>query len=461
VTVGKIGAPTRALHETFNQVFALLNRVDSRINASDEPISDDAYEAIVELGDVLSAFVGQNMALFAENEALAATIPVVEAPTTPPPDVSDLDLDDIDNSTYDAIVNGYARAPAPEETPEPDTEEPPATPVVLDDVVIAAMKVAIALDPAQAEYTTIEVDLGPDALAGLTDGKAIDPAELDALRMTLRQAVNRWGASLDGYRNGLIPDTALCGLPFINGHRLRCDAAYMLNALNKDFRDQFGHDIRLTDSYRNILDQVRLIVAKPSLAASPGLSMHGWGLAIDLGGTVPSGSSAEYIWLRVNAPNYGWDNPPWARPDGSKPEPWHFEFYAADPIPARALSEQELAAYLAQLGLKIPVSCDDGAVVEADQCIQPPAQENKTPEAGPSASPSPTPAPATPSPSVTPTPSAPSPSVSPSPSTPVTPSVPPVASPTPSPSPSGSQESSWPSPSPSPSFVESMTTDEG
>jgi hypothetical protein len=27
-----------------------------------------------------------------------------------------------------------------------------------------------------------------------------------------------------------------------------------------------------------------------------------------------------------NAPRYGWFHPAWAELDGSKPEPWHWEF---------------------------------------------------------------------------------------------------------------------------------------
>ena len=61
-------------------------------------------------------------------------------------------------------------------------------------------------------------------------------------------------------------------------------------------------------------------------AAVPGTSNHGWGLALDLGGGVQDYGTAQYEWMRANAPAFGFDNPEWARAGGSKNEPWHWEF---------------------------------------------------------------------------------------------------------------------------------------
>ena len=36
-------------------------------------------------------------------------------------------------------------------------------------------------------------------------------------------------------------------------------------------------------------------------------------------------SGQTFRWLQANAHTYGWHHPPWARIDGSKPEPWHWE----------------------------------------------------------------------------------------------------------------------------------------
>ena len=48
-------------------------------------------------------------------------------------------------------------------------------------------------------------------------------------------------------------------------------------------------------------------------------------------GAVPSEVRTPYggtahEWLEANGPAYGWHNPQWAQADGSKPEPWHWEF---------------------------------------------------------------------------------------------------------------------------------------
>ncbi|WP_162616453.1 M15 family metallopeptidase [Xylanimonas allomyrinae] len=49
-------------------------------------------------------------------------------------------------------------------------------------------------------------------------------------------------------------------------------------------------------------------------------------MAVDLGGNVAGFGSDGYRWLAANAGAFGWENPDWARPGGSKPEPWHWEY---------------------------------------------------------------------------------------------------------------------------------------
>jgi hypothetical protein len=137
----------------------------------------------------------------------------------------------------------------------------------------------------------------------------------------------------------------LCPLPFAPGHMLRCDAAERLTALSAKFEKEFGYPIPLTDSYRPYAMQVAVKGTKPHLAAIPGTSNHGWGLAIDLDGPIAGGDSPEYVWLRLHAPDYGWDNPSWARLGGAKPEPWHFEFFAAGSIPNRAIDPSDVGTW--------------------------------------------------------------------------------------------------------------------
>jgi hypothetical protein len=135
-----------------------------------------------------------------------------------------------------------------------------------------------------------------------------------------------WG----GYPNGFIPPTALCPVG-IGSHLLRCDAAAAFAALNEAYARAFGTPICITDSYRTFDAQVRLYGQKPALAAVPGTSNHGWGLAVDLCGGAESFGTAQYAWLTANAPALGWVNPDWARPGAGREEPWHWEFTSPPP----------------------------------------------------------------------------------------------------------------------------------
>jgi zinc D-Ala-D-Ala carboxypeptidase len=137
-------------------------------------------------------------------------------------------------------------------------------------------------------------------------------------------------APTEQYANGQLPDSILCSLPFAPGHKLRADAAVRLIRLNEVYKGRFGVDLCLTDSYRSIGSQYNLAARKPGLAARPGTSEHGWGLAVDVCGGPDQVGSARRTWFLANAPAFGWDNPAWARPGGSKPEPWHWEFVEAE-----------------------------------------------------------------------------------------------------------------------------------
>lgn len=113
-------------------------------------------------------------------------------------------------------------------------------------------------------------------------------------------------------------------------HRLQPAGAVALERLNIAYRNRFGHDIAITDSYRSYDEQVALKRKKPALAAQPGCSNHGWGRALDLGDGVQNFGSPQYTWMLANAASYGWVAPTWARQGGSLPEPWHWEYRAGD-----------------------------------------------------------------------------------------------------------------------------------
>lgn len=128
------------------------------------------------------------------------------------------------------------------------------------------------------------------------------------------------GTSTAGYPNGFLPDTALCPLVVGNGHKLRADAAAAFN------RMYAAGAPCITDSYRSYAGQVDLYQRKPNLAAVPGTSNHGWGIAVDFGCGADSFDSPAYAWLKANAGAFGFAHPTWAEPGGSRPEPWHWEY---------------------------------------------------------------------------------------------------------------------------------------
>ncbi|MFV0285304.1 MAG: M15 family metallopeptidase, partial [Demequina sp.] len=134
--------------------------------------------------------------------------------------------------------------------------------------------------------------------------------------------------TLEGMRNGLLPATALCPLPWDVTEALACPAAAGLETLNAAFRAQFGQDIPVADAYRSLAGQRAARADRGWLAAQPGTSMHGWGAAIDLSPSRLDGGFGgdEYAWIIAHAPAHGWALPAWAGPHGTKPEPWHLEY---------------------------------------------------------------------------------------------------------------------------------------
>jgi len=126
--------------------------------------------------------------------------------------------------------------------------------------------------------------------------------------------------STAGYANGFLPAEALCPLAVGGGHRLQADAAKAFDKLTRK------HPLCVTDSYRSYAAQVSVFARKPGLAAVPGTSNHGLGLAVDLCGGVERFGSDAYEWMKAHAPRFGFIHPSWAEPGGSKPEPWHWEY---------------------------------------------------------------------------------------------------------------------------------------
>ncbi|WP_336708064.1 M15 family metallopeptidase [Oerskovia sp. USHLN155] len=386
----------------------------------------------------------------------AAANPVVPPPTTPDdgPGAADAQATDLDPGT---ATDGTATAGAPtapaapaggagdgfdpetglpsDPAPDPTDDEAPSHEglVTIDDVVAAATRLAELMGPAYAL-----------AAVGVVPADGAVPIG-DTLADQLAAAVAKYADSTSQYANGQLPDSVLCPLAFAPGQSLRCDAAEQLEALAAEYQKAFGKPLRITDSYRSYDDQVAVKAAKPFLAAVPGTSQHGWGLAIDVGSPVSTGKSAEYLWMRLHAPDYGWDNPTWARPDGRKPEPWHFEFYAAGAMPDRYTPGAE----------GTPTAPPSPTAPTSPTSPPAPAPSPTTPVPTPTPT---TPAPTDPPTTPTPTPTTPEPTPTPTPTTPTPTPTTPEPTPTPTtPEPTPTDPPTTPVPSPTtPSPTESV-----
>ena len=166
----------------------------------------------------------------------------------------------------------------------------------------------------------------PDPEPAPADGQAqVVPAK-KASPAPLLPGCDGGAHHVDQYANGRLPDSVLCELPGDGDERLRADAAIAFVRLAAAYEEGLGEPICVTDGYRTLAEQQQLRRIKPRLAARPGSSEHGWGLAVDLSCGVQSFRSEEHAWLVANASEYGWFLPDWARRGGSRPEPWHWEF---------------------------------------------------------------------------------------------------------------------------------------
>ncbi len=172
-------------------------------------------------------------------------------------------------------------------------------------------------------------------VAGLLLGSG-DAVARDAVTR-LRKALVVSGVELDGsvqpcstnegeYPNGRLPSAALCPLYGDPAHSLRPGAAAAFNAMSIAYEKDTGSPICVTDSYRSYAEQVMVKAEKGKWAATPGTSEHGMGRAVDLCGGINSFGTPAHLWMKQNAPLYGWFHPDWAEPTGSLPEPWHWEY---------------------------------------------------------------------------------------------------------------------------------------
>lgn len=167
-------------------------------------------------------------------------------------------------------------------------------------------------------------DLPPASLVS-ADGALASREVTGASRNDIRSSLPGCEGSVrEAGQNGLLKEADLCTL-WDNHTQLRADAAVSLADFNQAFAARFGADLCLSSGYRTLAEQRAVKAQKGGLAAAPGKSNHGWGLAVDLCQDQTSG--AKWAWLNENGPAYGWANPEWAQPGGSGPhERWHWEY---------------------------------------------------------------------------------------------------------------------------------------
>ena len=209
--------------------------------------------------------------------------------------------------------------------------------------VTIALPVADATRPGGAAVVTDAPAVAADTLPGtvealtaapvdVTPPPAIAASSLPVGRSALAASRSEERRPLPGCdgttrpagANGQLDPADLCTL-WDGAEQLRADAATSLAEMNLAFRARFGRDLCVVDGYRTLAEQRIVKSRKGGLAAVPGRSNHGWGLAVDLCSTDTRGESWD--WIVQNGAVYGWENPAWAQRSGSGPfEPWHWEY---------------------------------------------------------------------------------------------------------------------------------------
>lgn len=186
---------------------------------------------------------------------------------------------------------------------------------------------------------------------GLVDPSqwAVDPNHDGSIDKNSEE-FKRWAADLGG--NGNTTTGVLQAIP--GGDSSQCTQSNSLNqqgggnlfnpnaaAALRGLIDAFnqahpGKFLKGGACFRSYAGQVRAKANHGGLAATPGKSNHGWGLAVDLrigsskegdGGSSPEFGTPDYEWLTTNSPQFGWVNPKAMRKPGCHQcEAWHFQY---------------------------------------------------------------------------------------------------------------------------------------
>ena len=119
------------------------------------------------------------------------------------------------------------------------------------------------------------------------------------------------------YQNGRVPADALAPIG-AGTHRLAAPAAAAFDQMQAAARRE-GVTFGVTDSYRSFDAQVDVarrkgLYSQGGLAAQPGTSQHGWGLAVDL-----DLDARAQAWMRANGARFGFV-------EDTPREPWHWAY---------------------------------------------------------------------------------------------------------------------------------------
>ncbi|MCL2455792.1 MAG: D-alanyl-D-alanine carboxypeptidase family protein [Micrococcales bacterium] len=313
---------------------AVDKAVAVRASAAEVSVPDDALAALDAVTEQVQALVIQVLdtpveiapALGSESQVRGSAPPDLSAPATvtgfpvttpetwPDPAADQAVILDVATTVVDEVKQML-----------PDLV---VTDDVLDALLIAVDQLAesTAEVSAAAEANRVAAELEAAEAQAAAHAAAAHAAAEAAAAQARAARLARDARSLDAFSNGRIPLSALCVPAFNLNVHLRCDAAEMLDALNRAYRDRFGVNLQVTDSYRSLNGQILCRELKGFLCADPGTSQHGLGLAVDLGGPAARFGTVEHRWMMENIGELGWHKPAWSLQNGSKPEPWHFEF---------------------------------------------------------------------------------------------------------------------------------------
>ena len=134
------------------------------------------------------------------------------------------------------------------------------------------------------------------------------------------------------------------------GVQLRREAAGALVMLAFYYEQRFGTKLTASEGMRGIEMQNfywdRYQNKRPgwTVAAYPGTSQHGWGLAVDFAGRIQSAATVEHAWLAAHAPLFGWE---WTGRNFG--EPWHFDYTGVN------VTDEQRQEFIAR-GVPAPVS---------------------------------------------------------------------------------------------------------